>query len=355
MSATSSTAVVRAPSTGIQIAGTSLAEAERLAEHLVKGQMFKGKGGESVSRVITKFLVGEAYGLPPALSMSAIDVIDGKPTMTGQLQAALIDNHPDYDYRVEEQTDASCRVLFFKKIDGDWVRRGESSFSMEDAQRAGLAGKDNWRKYPAKMLFWRALTNGFDMFCPALQYGPVYTPEEMGSEEPPDEIPSTAVYVDEAQRPASGAPVEDAEFEEVPDDAPVDAPSPAETFVLKVTGGESALDAWGRREVFRLSGVEDWAGQPDLAPTVAALSPEAQARLVVLADDPAAAAKLNEAGFVSYAEARVPEGDGLPDYADKVYEAARATFGDPDALARVTARLQAFLPPATTPDSAGDS
>ncbi len=54
---------------------------------------------------------------------------------------------------------------------------------MDDAKKAGLSGKDVWKKYPRNMLFYRALTSGVRLYCPDVTGGVVvYTAEEIGAE-----------------------------------------------------------------------------------------------------------------------------------------------------------------------------
>jgi hypothetical protein len=58
---------------------------------------------------------------------------------------------------------------------------------MDDAGLAGLAGKDNWKKYPKNMLFARAISNGQKWFVPdAFNGATVYTPDELGASEDAD-------------------------------------------------------------------------------------------------------------------------------------------------------------------------
>jgi hypothetical protein len=58
---------------------------------------------------------------------------------------------------------------------------------MQDAQAAGLTGKDNWRKFPRNMLFARALSNGVRWYAPDIFNGAtVYTPDELGAAEDDD-------------------------------------------------------------------------------------------------------------------------------------------------------------------------
>jgi hypothetical protein len=54
----------------------------------------------------------------------------------------------------------------------------EVSFTMDDARRAGLAGKNTWKNYPDAMLRARCASKGIRMVCPMINFG-VYTPEEV--------------------------------------------------------------------------------------------------------------------------------------------------------------------------------
>jgi len=58
----------------------------------------------------------------------------------------------------------------------------EETFTWQDAQLAGLVGKDSWRKYPKTMLRWRAFMQGA-RFAAADVLGGCYLPEELESME----------------------------------------------------------------------------------------------------------------------------------------------------------------------------
>ena len=80
----------------------------------------------------------------------------------------------------EQHVTVPTRVVddaFFE--DGKGI--GRSRFTLQDAQKAGLNGSDNWRKYPRNMLFARALSNGVKWYCPDVTGGPAYTPDELGA------------------------------------------------------------------------------------------------------------------------------------------------------------------------------
>lgn len=110
---------------------------------------FKGKPGNCLVAIQW----GMEIGLKPLQAMQNIAVINGRPSLWGDAVIALVRNSPLCEYVIEEddgQT-ATCRVK----------RRGEPeqtrTFSMEDAKRAGLAGKAGpWMQYPKRMRQMRA-------------------------------------------------------------------------------------------------------------------------------------------------------------------------------------------------------
>jgi hypothetical protein len=101
--------------------------------------------------------------------------------------AAAIKRHPKYDYRVRDISDTKAEVVFMERTPDGWTEAGSSEFTMDDARRAGLAGGENWKKYPRNMLLWRAMSNGAKFFCPdAFAGAPVYTPDELGADVDPE-------------------------------------------------------------------------------------------------------------------------------------------------------------------------
>lgn len=145
-------------------------------------QAFKASGLfpdlKSEAQAYVKVVAGAEMGIGPMASMTGINVIQGKPTFSANLLAALLKRHPAYDYRVKDHTDESCRIVFYQH--GEEV--GTSEFSMDDAKRAGVAGGQNWRKFPKAMLFARALTQGVRWHAPDVTAGPAYVPEELEQE-----------------------------------------------------------------------------------------------------------------------------------------------------------------------------
>ena len=143
---------------------------------LARSGYFSDAKGEA--QAVVKVLLGRELGIPPVQSMLGINVIQGKPAIGAGLIATLVKRSGRYDYRVRRRDDTGCEIEFFEK--GESI--GVSSFTHEDAKRADLAGKDNWRKYPKSMYFARAMTDGARTYCPDVFGAPIYTPEELGAE-----------------------------------------------------------------------------------------------------------------------------------------------------------------------------
>jgi hypothetical protein len=57
-----------------------------------------------------------------------------------------------------------------------------ASFTMADAQAAGLADKRNWKQYQENMLTWRAVAKLCRVLFPDVVLGAGYVPEELGAE-----------------------------------------------------------------------------------------------------------------------------------------------------------------------------
>lgn len=154
---------------------------QRQSLALYKSGYFKSVG--NVAQAIVKVMAGAELGFAPFASMTGISVINGMPSVGANLIATLVDSSPDYDYKditPDGERDKRCDIEFFKNKES----RGIMSFTIEDAQRARLLAKDNWKCYPSAMLFNRALSAGVKRFIPGVASGvTVYADEELEDEE----------------------------------------------------------------------------------------------------------------------------------------------------------------------------
>lgn len=154
-----------------------------LEEPMAMGDVFAQSGMfpdiKSKAQAAVKILAGKELGLSPFESMIGIYLVSGRLALTANTMASLIKRGNKYDYAVEEHTEETCKIMFYKHAsDGSDDPLGESIFTIKDAARAGIANKDNWKNYPRNMLFARALANGCRWYCPDAVRG-YYTLEEM--------------------------------------------------------------------------------------------------------------------------------------------------------------------------------
>ena len=203
-------------------APTTFTEARQFAEELASSSLVpKAYTGKPLD-VLVAMQWGAEIGLAPMQALQNIAVINGKPSVYGDAAMALVQASPSCE-GIEE---------FFEGTDGTGNytavciahRKGRkpvtARFSVEDAKRAGLWGKQGpWTQYPKRMLQMRA--RGFalrDAFPDALK-GLITVeeaqdfPDEAKPRPPKDVTPLPANPLDMIPPPAQ-IPTED---EYVPD------------------------------------------------------------------------------------------------------------------------------------------
>lgn len=135
---------------------------------------------KSEAQAIVKVMAGMELGLPPFSSMAGIHVIQGKPVLGANVIATLVKNDPRYDYKIITDVADQDTEMYLQWYEDD-NEVGVAGFTIQEAKDAGLAHKDNWKKYTSDMLFARAISRGARRFAPGIFGGsPVYTPDEMG-------------------------------------------------------------------------------------------------------------------------------------------------------------------------------
>lgn len=124
-------------------------------------------------------------------------MIEGKTALSADAMAALVMGRGDTcEYlRCVKTTDAIATY--------ETKRKGHTtptthSFTIAEAEKAGLKGKGNWSKYPNAMLRARALSGIARMVYPDILMG-VYTPDELDEE--PRQVAAT-ISVVESPRPS---------------------------------------------------------------------------------------------------------------------------------------------------------
>lgn len=149
----------------------------RYAIAFAKSRMFKGVATNDVqtgaAQAFVKIQAGKELGFPPMAAMRLMYAFDGNVGLMAPGLIALLQRSDKYEYEIVESTDQQASIDFFRQTkDGERGRKlGNSTFTIQEAQRAGLVTKDNWKMYPRQMLRWRALQDGVKMFCADITNG----------------------------------------------------------------------------------------------------------------------------------------------------------------------------------------
>lgn len=157
----------------------TIEEQLQYAQTICNGSLVPTAYRKSPANVLIAMGFGQAMGLSPAESLYRITVINGKPSASAELIAA---NVRKAGHRMRISKDAKSQTATVEIVRADDPDFTFTSFwDMSRAKQAGLAGKDNWVKYPLAMLTARAITECARDACPEALYGVVYTGEEMGA------------------------------------------------------------------------------------------------------------------------------------------------------------------------------
>lgn len=148
--------VVATQRQAFSLAPQNLTEAMEFARMMSDSELvpkaFKGKPGD----VLIAVQMGAEVGLQPMAAIQSIAVINGKPGIYGDAGKAILLNAgcviEEDDIEIIKQTGRGrCKI----------TRGGrppvERTFSIENAQKAGLWNKDGpWKNYPERQMAWRA-------------------------------------------------------------------------------------------------------------------------------------------------------------------------------------------------------
>tara|TARA_R110001599_G_scaffold239044_1_gene438699 strand:+ start:1054 stop:1989 length:936 start_codon:yes stop_codon:yes gene_type:complete len=133
----------------------SLTEAMEFSEVLSKSGLVPDAYRGKPANVLVAIQWGYEVGLPPMQALSNINVINGKATLWGDGLVAVCKKHPDY-YGMKEWLEGDTAYCSVKRKVKDIVEETLREFSIEDATKAGLMNKMNWKNYAKRMLQQRA-------------------------------------------------------------------------------------------------------------------------------------------------------------------------------------------------------
>ena len=159
------TSLTAAPAGVLSI--TSIQEAMQVADMLSKSSIvpkdFIGQPGN----VLVAIQWGSELGLAPMQAMQSIAVINGRPSIWGDALMAMVRGSGLLESISETDDGDTATCLIKRKGEAEQSR----TFSMADAQLAGLAGKQGpWKMYPKRMRQLRARSFALrDIFADVLR------------------------------------------------------------------------------------------------------------------------------------------------------------------------------------------
>jgi hypothetical protein len=144
-------------------------ELESMASYIVRSRLF---GAKDESQAMSLMLIAQAEGCHPMTAVQDFDIVQGRParkthSILARFQAA--GGSVDWD---EITPTRACGTFSHKqggKLRVEWT--------FEQAKKAGLTGKDNWKNYPQAMLRARCIAEGVRAVYPGA-IGGMLTVEE---------------------------------------------------------------------------------------------------------------------------------------------------------------------------------
>ena len=148
-----------------------------LAKVVVASRMFPAYGAPEAALLV--LMAGREFGLGAMASLRSFHIIEGKPTMSAQAMMARCLEHASCEHFrvVRSECTNELATVSVKRV--GWTTPEIYTWSLDDAKRAGLAGRGNWSKYPREMLINRCIAEAARFTWPEVMAG-VYAPEEFG-------------------------------------------------------------------------------------------------------------------------------------------------------------------------------
>ena len=138
---------------GFDLTPKTLSEAMEFASVVAKSSIVPKDYQGNPGNCIIAMQWGAEIGLAPLQAMQSIAVINGRPSIWGDAMLALVRGSGLLESIVETPGDTQCTCTLKRRGEPEVSR----TFTMEDAKRAGLAGKQGpWSQYPKRMLQLRA-------------------------------------------------------------------------------------------------------------------------------------------------------------------------------------------------------
>lgn len=175
--------VTQAPREGGQLVRPIIPRTYQEVASMAKATCAAGiakKYGNDPSMVAAIMLSGMEVGLKPLASLRLFYMTpEGQPSLSARGMLAVVQSSglmESWEDRFDGEGDARRAIVAVRRRGLPGIKR---AFSMADAKKAGLLGKQNWAKYADRMLWNRAVSYALnDQFADVL--GGLYEPSELG-------------------------------------------------------------------------------------------------------------------------------------------------------------------------------
>ena len=176
---------------------TSIEQAYHLAKMLFASRMLP-KHIQNPEAAFALMVAGRELGLSAMQSIRSFHIIEGNIAMPAELILARVKRAPEcLFFRLVEST---AKIATFETHRKGEPHSTRMSFTIEEAQAAGLTSKDNWRKYAPAMLRARCVSALARAGYPEAVLG-IYDPDELEPSREPSPVTRPVEVV--SQRPTT--------------------------------------------------------------------------------------------------------------------------------------------------------
>lgn len=156
--------------------GYSWGELQELSSTLAQSSLVPSVYRKQPNNIVFAAIAGQELGWGVTTAMRFVHVIEGKPTISPEGMLALIRRN---GHSVTGSSTTKYATVTGRRNDnGDEMT---CTFTEEDAVRAKLLHKDNWKMYPDAMLWARAVAMLARRLFSDVFLGAAYVPDEMGA------------------------------------------------------------------------------------------------------------------------------------------------------------------------------
>ena len=172
----------------------AVSDIRQMAEAVAKSGLF---GMKTTDQAMALMLIAHAEGLHPAIAARDYHIIQGRPSKSAEaMQRSFLALGGKIEWN--DLTDEKCSATFSHPQGGTVT----VEWDLARAKRAGLEGKDNWKKHPRQMLRARVVSEGVRTVHPGATSG-MYTPEEVKDFDEPKKV---RVKVEKTEEPKPPEP-----------------------------------------------------------------------------------------------------------------------------------------------------